>query len=720
MNRILPTLIMIFLAGQSYAQYAYDLSVLLEAKIDKATPSITLSWNKYTPSTNYIIYRKSKAVSTWGSPLVTVPATDTAWTDTNVKIGNAYEYRVVRNGGTYVGNGYIYSGIDLRIEADQGKIIVLVDSTLVKNLEAEINLYLDDLIGEGWLPIVHTVPPSDNISKVKSIIQTVFDADPGNTKAVFLLGHIPVPYSGNLNPDGHPDHQGAWPADSYYGDMNGTWSDNVINNPNGGDPRNHNIPGDGKFDQSYNPSAIELQVGRVDFTNLPAFTDNATELTRKYLIKNHAFRTKQFVPERRGLIQDNFNFSEGFAQTAYKGYSTMFGRDNILIKPYLSTLTAESYLWSYGAGGGNYVSAGGIASSFDFAADSIQSVFTMLFGSYFGDWDSQNNFLRSALASGTVLTDVWAGRPNFQFHHMSLGETIGYGVKLTQNNNNYLYDPGYGAGAVHIALMGDPTLKLYPIKPVEDIVFTDTSDHLHIAWQYPYPVDHFEIYSRSSVDEAFKIAGITSANSFSFIDSCATQNELIEYMVRAVSLDTTSSGTYYNLSKGARKSIVPSGGKVPAVSIDYNIVEKEVTFLANGNANSYMWEFGDGTTSNEQSPIHTYKQSGEYTVILNTSFNCTIKSDTFLIKIILTSDKDQKESLLFNLYPTIANKEINLALSKSVPVEWDIINNIGQSLMKGNTASNIKILVATLTNGMYYLKIKTQDGIITKPFTIQK
>mgnify|MGYP000013517969 CR=1 FL=1 len=34
-----------------------------------------------------------------------------------------------------------------------------------------------------------------------------------------------MPYSGNIYPDGHTDHRGAWPADTYYGDIDG---DNVV------------------------------------------------------------------------------------------------------------------------------------------------------------------------------------------------------------------------------------------------------------------------------------------------------------------------------------------------------------------------------------------------------------------------------------------------------------------------------------------------------------
>jgi len=57
---------------------------------------------------------------------------------------------------------------------------------------------------------------------VKSIIINEYIADPANVKAVFLLGQIPLPYSGYLNPDGHSDHKGAWPADAYYADMDGS------------------------------------------------------------------------------------------------------------------------------------------------------------------------------------------------------------------------------------------------------------------------------------------------------------------------------------------------------------------------------------------------------------------------------------------------------------------------------------------------------------------
>ncbi|WP_129597731.1 TIGR04279 domain-containing protein [Methanohalophilus profundi] len=43
----------------------------------------------------------------------------------------------------------------------------------------------------------------------------------------------------------------------------------------------------------------------------------------------------------------------------------------------------------------------------------------------------------------------------------------------------------------------------------------------------------------------------------------------------------------------------------------------EVTFTAEAdNADSWQWEFGDGSTSTEQNPTHTYEEPGTYTVVL--------------------------------------------------------------------------------------------------------
>ena len=39
------------------------------------------------------------------------------------------------------------------------------------------------------------------------------------------------------------------------------------------------------------------------------------------------------------------------------------------------------------------------------------------------------------------------------------------------------------------------------------------------------------------------------------------------------------------------------------------------------NANTYYWQFGDGNTSGDRNPIHTYEEYGDYVVILTITDN---------------------------------------------------------------------------------------------------
>ncbi|MBK8498260.1 MAG: hypothetical protein IPL52_05465 [Flavobacteriales bacterium] len=43
---------------------------------------------------------------------------------------------------------------------------------------------------------------------VRAAIIADHAADPGRVKAVYIVGHVPVPYSGDVNPDGHRTSRG--------------------------------------------------------------------------------------------------------------------------------------------------------------------------------------------------------------------------------------------------------------------------------------------------------------------------------------------------------------------------------------------------------------------------------------------------------------------------------------------------------------------------------
>ena len=197
-------------------------AVRLTATVQPATPSITLNWVSIGSTTSLTIYRKLKSGTSWGTAVATPSASSTSWTDNNVTVGTNYEYRVVRVSGGVTGNGYINTGINVAPVDYRGKLILVVDNTLATPLAPEITQLMTDLRTDGWHVIRADVARTASVTSVKAIIQGHYNSDPTNVKAVYLLGHVPVPYSGNVYPDGHDDARGARPADGYYGDMDGT------------------------------------------------------------------------------------------------------------------------------------------------------------------------------------------------------------------------------------------------------------------------------------------------------------------------------------------------------------------------------------------------------------------------------------------------------------------------------------------------------------------
>ncbi len=557
-------LLLVLIPFLTYSQVSKDYAVMISVEVDENIPSITLKWPQANAG-SYLLYKKLKSENNFPTTFELLPGSSTQYTDTAVEVGQSYEYHLKRNMSP-TAIAYVNAGIKVDSEINnsgvKGRLILLVDSAVHDTLNSELDVLMDDLEGEGWTVVKMNVPSSFAPPDVKQLIKDEYDKDPEGSKAVFIIGNVAVPYSGNLVPDGHSNHVGAWPADCYYGDMNGTWTDNTVNNTSGSDPRTVNIPGDGKFDQSKIPTDLELQIGRVDLSNMPAFSEPESELLRAYLNKNHAFRTTQIVAEERALIDDNFGGfgGEAFAASGWKAFTAFFPEDSIYSNvsnssDYRTDLNARSYLWSYGCGGGSYTSASGIGNTSNIAGDSLQSVFTMLFGSYFGDWDKQNNFLRAPLAQGWTLTNVWSGRPHWYFHHMALGDNIGYSFIQSINNRPNYSQSGLWKRSIHLALMGDPTLKMYYSAPPSNLQLLEAGNFVELTWTAAPGVDGYHVYRKDSLSGLYKKVNDALITGNTFTDTDFESNGDFYYTVRSVDLLENNSGSFYNVSGGVTGDI---------------------------------------------------------------------------------------------------------------------------------------------------------------------
>jgi parallel beta-helix repeat protein len=138
------------------------------------------------------------------------------------------------------------------------------------------------------------------------------------------------------------------------------------------------------------------------------------------------------------------------------------------------------------------------------------------------------------------------------------------------------------------------------------------------------------------------------------------------------------------------------------------------------NATSYMWDFGDGNTSTDVSPSHVYAGvDSTYTVQLIATNACG--SDTINVVVTTVDVPENLEARGLNIYPNPVNE--NLTLDFGLLIGEDININIfdiqGRVLISdqinGESGAFQKVIsVNSLTDGIYFVRIATNDEIITK------
>ena len=130
-------------------------------------------------------------------------------------------------------------------------------------------------------------------------------------------------------------------------------------------------------------------------------------------------------------------------------------------------------------------------------------------------------------------------------------------------------------------------------------------------------------------------------------------------------------------------------------------------------ADTYFWAFGDGTTSTEFQPEHTYEMSGVYTLSLIAS-RCGY-ADTLHTEINVNVLQDNQIVCFPN--PVESNFVVHTNSSLTGKI-YCLYNSSGQLVRKGTLNTNYTFVqTINLPSGMYVLKI---EGFENKPISILK
>jgi PKD repeat protein len=164
----------------------------------------------------------------------------------------------------------------------------------------------------------------------------------------------------------------------------------------------------------------------------------------------------------------------------------------------------------------------------------------------------------------------------------------------------------------------------------------------------------------------------------------------------------------------------------------------EFTNNSTGLVSSYLWEFGDGGTSPQVNPSHTYKQVGKYSVKLTISHENDSKTITKADYVtVLPPNSVEEDGQSFNsnktagislIEPNPAKNEIrfdySLSFDQNIDLAvFDALGNKVLSITSGivpQGSQNMSVDISKLTSGNYYLQLSTKDGNVTKHFSIVK
>jgi PKD repeat protein len=135
-------------------------------------------------------------------------------------------------------------------------------------------------------------------------------------------------------------------------------------------------------------------------------------------------------------------------------------------------------------------------------------------------------------------------------------------------------------------------------------------------------------------------------------------------------------------------------------------------------AASYTWSFGDGNTSTETNPVHTYASAGTYTVTLTAyAANGICSSEkTFEVTVTVAGLQELNTLNKITLYPnpTTENTTMEVISTENTAVMLTIIDNTGKVVLTANYElvigkNTIPLSVNRLNAGIYTVILSTDN-----------
>lgn len=549
---------------------------LADAAVDTITPSATIYFRdaQYNTNRTTSVYRRQPngLGSDWIQVATALPAGTASWTDYNVSKGEVWEYQIKRNNGSTEATGYTTASIAADQTSYRGRIVLLLASNIDNLLPEKINILIKDLTGDGWYVQKLVVPRAngwnsgDTVIGIRNQLISIYNNAPANDKPklLFILGHVPLPRSGvgGQTPDDHPVNAGARGADTYYADLDGTFTDTATFNPGGlSTPLAINLPGDFKWDQDFIPTSLEMGFGRIDFADISSFSQGEIALTSLYLDRLHNYKHVAQGWYMGNKTAFNFGFNNS-NDGSYRSLPAISRADSL----FQNTTSLPHPQWVSENGPFMVYMQNQFQPSIpEWNTYGMNATVFSSDQSYwgFGDVPESYNYskIRALLAANTrCLMAIWTTMAINIFHQPGCGESMGIACKQIMEHNTtnqklekptQQYDTPAFWNRTQFELYGDPSLRLFQVYPASNPTISGTGNSAIISWTASIDsrVIGYQVYKSDTEFGIFqKISGPAPLVGTSFADFTYSKGNW--YMIKAVIWQKSGSGIFLNSSQG--------------------------------------------------------------------------------------------------------------------------------------------------------------------------
>jgi PKD repeat protein len=193
-------------------------------------------------------------------------------------------------------------------------------------------------------------------------------------------------------------------------------------------------------------------------------------------------------------------------------------------------------------------------------------------------------------------------------------------------------------------------------------------------------------------------------------------------MVRALKLEHSPSGSYFNLSEGISDTAFNALDIASIAAFTQTNTGISVSFNATSTLNPLCsWDFGDGQIASGPNPTNTYTSNGTYTVQLIATHPCYEDTAYTIVTIYEVGIAGiAYKNQAFEVFPNPSKGHVTITTGSAEHITLHLYTVEGKELLfKQHVASNTIVDLSELPKGFYLLKINTESRSELKKLVLE-